>query len=215
MYTKTEITIGSGSHLSASNNNGSITSSAGSGSLATTKISDNGFKPNGEKMTSTITIESSNDRTFTSAGSQPGDNQSLTIKSKNTLTDEEKTEYEVYGILALGAASQYNFGEAPISNKTVTTEETRTQSYNANHNLGKNGEAVGGKLNASSQSSASFEVAYGGTSHDNQNGTTYEIVLDATSSGYLFFRLQRGQKSQAKSAVSIARLVLSRNPRCV
>lgn len=194
-----EITIGISSHNRANENNGSYSSSVG-GKTGTSYAEQAQGYTGGIQRDKSVVVESSNDRTFTSSGSQPGDSQSLSIESSRNYTESKTENYQTTQYFSIGGAAVY-----PYESVTETTTDSKSTRYNANHNLGKNGEAVGGKLSAKSDSSASFEVAYGGISEENPNGTTYEIVRDATSSGYSQNQTEDGTYGSGKNYTGTAK----------
>ncbi|MEM8947586.1 MAG: AHH domain-containing protein, partial [Planctomycetota bacterium] len=184
----TTITRGSDSHNTVTANNGSITATAGGSEKVVTKVRDNGFA-GGVKRTDTTTYEASRGRTFSSDGSDPGDQQSLEIKSNTTVSEELKEEYETPRFLAVGGTEVV----WPYESETLTTTRSTGTTYTGSHSLGADGvSSVGGELTASNKSEISVELDYGGTTFDNGAGQTYELIANTATSGYTHTQTETG-----------------------
>ncbi|MBX3433269.1 MAG: hypothetical protein KF847_08105, partial [Pirellulales bacterium] len=135
---------------------------------------------NGDAVRRNLQTEEKTTRTFTTAGSDPGDLQKLKIDRTFDEKDETVTTYATPGISTV--AQQL----LPVTNRTETNVVKEQTTYSSSHRLGADGQsAVGGRLNASHNRTATHKVDETGRVDDqnrtavtktNQSGTTTTLV---------------------------------------
>ena len=170
---------------------------------STTKDKD--FGNNGTKLTHTVDKNGDYTKSFTSSGTDPGDKQTLIIKSNSNSTDTVKSEYEstVFISFDLNSVLYPATVFLPVESKTSETTLTEDSSYNASHQLGDDSSsAVGGQLKAEYNRTVTSSTTYGGVteSYVNNDGEEETGTTKKHSSETKVVLSQNEQSSYGDSA---------------